>query len=160
MLTLQRARSRANGRGFTLIELLIVILIIAILLAFALPNLLGSKGKAKDSVAKQTISTAVITAKTAATDSDTYATAVADLGDEASLDVVAAGTASTNPGNKPTVSASYASGVLWLVAKGDTQCYVARLVDGAAVTYSKGAACSATAAIAAYDVGDYGSTLP
>lgn len=48
--------ARPDG-GFTLIEIAVVILIIGVLLAIAIPNFLGVREKADDSVAKQSIQT-------------------------------------------------------------------------------------------------------
>lgn len=152
MSTLQRVRSNGKRRGFTLIELLIVILIIAILLAFALPNLLGSKSKAKDSVAKQTLSTAVITSAASATDSDTYFDAITELGQESGVNMVLAATLSTTTNNQPTISAQYdavdAPDALVLAAKGDDTCFVVILRDGGATNYGTNTAANCSAALA------------
>jgi prepilin-type N-terminal cleavage/methylation domain-containing protein len=47
----------ARSRGFTLIELLIVILIIGVLMAIALPNLLGQVAKGRQAEAKSNLGT-------------------------------------------------------------------------------------------------------
>jgi type IV pilus assembly protein PilA len=67
MLYRLRHRSTDEG-GFTLIELLVVILIIGVLIAIAIPSLLGQKDKAYDAGAKSLAGSAQTTAETIATD--------------------------------------------------------------------------------------------
>jgi type IV pilus assembly protein PilA len=66
MLTKLRSRS-ASESGFTLIELLVVMLILGILAAIAIPAFFNQRDKAQDSDAK-------VTARTAETAMETYAT--------------------------------------------------------------------------------------
>jgi type IV pilus assembly protein PilA len=50
------SKQRLTGHaGFTLIELMVVVLIIAILLAIAIPTLLGAQSKAKDRAAQSSV---------------------------------------------------------------------------------------------------------
>lgn len=67
---LTRAR---RTKAFTLVELLIVILLIAILMAIAIPNFLGSRQKAGDRTAQQTLRTAMSSVKAYASDADDFA---------------------------------------------------------------------------------------
>ena len=55
-----------NKRGFTLVEIMIVVAIIALLVAIAIPNLLGARRAANDAAAKANL-------KTLATELETYA---------------------------------------------------------------------------------------
>jgi type IV pilus assembly protein PilA len=66
MLTKLRERSQSES-GFTLIELLVVMLILGILAAIAIPAFFNQRDKAQDSDAK-------VTARTAETAMETYAT--------------------------------------------------------------------------------------
>jgi type IV pilus assembly protein PilA len=64
-----RLRRRSTDEsGFTLIELLVVILIIGVLIAIAVPSLLGQKDKAYDASARSLAGSAQTAAETIATD--------------------------------------------------------------------------------------------
>jgi prepilin-type N-terminal cleavage/methylation domain-containing protein len=56
---LMARRAKRARRAFSLVEILIVILIMAVLLAVALPQLLGSRDSGLDSAAKQQLSNAM-----------------------------------------------------------------------------------------------------
>ena len=54
---------RKVDRGFTLLELMVVVLVIAILLAIAIPTFLGTRTRAQDGAAQQTLMQAATAAK-------------------------------------------------------------------------------------------------
>src|SRR5580765_1686778 len=66
------SRKRDSEEGFTLIELMVVVLIIAILIAIAIPQFLGARGRAQDSAAKSNLRNGLTAEKTFYTDSQKY----------------------------------------------------------------------------------------
>ena len=64
-----------HGReaGLTLVELVIVLIIISVLLAIAVPSILGQRNRAYDAVASATVRQAVPSIKAYYADNDTYA---------------------------------------------------------------------------------------
>lgn len=78
---------RRSDNGFSLVELVVVLGIIAILLAVAMPTLLGSKRVAQDTAAQVQLVTALKTEEIFATDGNVYSSDKAVLASlEPSLD--------------------------------------------------------------------------
>ena len=88
------ARRRDSEEGFTLIELMVVVLIIAILIAIAIPQFLGARGRAQDSAAKSDLRNALTAEKTFYTDTQAYS---ADVTASRDIDCLTKGSAA-----KPT----------------------------------------------------------
>ena len=77
---LQHINKRRQDQGFTLIELLVVIIIIGILSAIALPSFLSQANKAKQSEAKQYISSLNKGQQAFYAEKGTFVTDIANLG--------------------------------------------------------------------------------
>jgi type IV pilus assembly protein PilA len=64
---------RPQEQGMTLVELLIVLVVIAVLLAIAVPSMLGQRNRAHDVVASSTVRQAAPSIKAYFQDHETYA---------------------------------------------------------------------------------------
>jgi type IV pilus assembly protein PilA len=76
---LQHLNKKKADKGFTLVELLVVIVIIGILTAIALPSFLNQTAKAKQSEAKQNISSVIKAQQSWRTENAQFTTAFDDL---------------------------------------------------------------------------------
>lgn len=76
---LQHLNKKKADKGFTLVELLVVIVIIGILTAIALPSFLNQTAKAKQSEAKQNVSTVIKAQQSLRTEQARFTTSLDDL---------------------------------------------------------------------------------
>ena len=71
---MRRNREDEKEAGFTLIELMVVVLIIAILLAIAIPSLVGARTRAQDRAIQANVNTALKAEKVQFADTQVYST--------------------------------------------------------------------------------------
>lgn len=104
---------RRSENGFTLIELMVVVMIIAVLLAIAIPTLLGARTRAQDRSLQANVHSALKAEKAQFADTQVYSTDAAQMKQvEPSLDFVA-----TLPSRGPAMVLSGAGGVLCITGR-------------------------------------------
>ncbi len=109
------APRRRNDDGFTIIELLVAMMVLAVIMAIAIPTLLGARERAQNAAAKTSVRAALMAGRIIFSTEEDYAAAslVMLANTEPSLDWVDAAATSARP---TTVSRDNAGGVLTLAA--------------------------------------------
>lgn len=163
--TLNTLKSRRGRKGFSLVEILIVLLIIGILLAVAVPQLLGSRGRAGDRAAQQQLNTAATSARAALSDTEDFSGAkFANIQTaEPNLTVVSGSTAATKTGGVRSVSVGVSSdnATWYAAAPGENgNCWMVRLQAAGADGYAKSTGTCTADAAAALATGDWAKKFP
>ncbi len=104
-----------NDDGFTIIELLVTMLILGVIMAIAVPTLVGARERAQNAAAKTSVRAALMAGRIIFSTEEDYAAATLVMlaNTEPSLDWVDAATTSARP---TTVSRDNAGGVLTLAS--------------------------------------------
>jgi type IV pilus assembly protein PilA len=132
---------RSSDDGFTLIELMVVVLIIGILIAMALPVMLGARTRAHDRAAQAYIKYALTAEKVYYTDGQVYSSVPADMDAIESSVRYQDGDTPVTEGFvylhvHPIPNELYIS-----VMSGSGTCFYVREIDGGGVTYADDATC-------------------
>lgn len=155
-------RRTTKHRGFSLVEILIVVFIIALLMAVAIPRLLGSRDSSADSVAQQQLNIVSTDVTTYVLRTNALPSTTVLVAGTPTVKIFTDGTASSKgaggSANALSVSASVTASVVYLAAQGrDGVCWGLKLTTtGKQYGFHRIASCTGSTIQSATNWNDYG----